>query len=162
MGKMCFILSLLLWSFWGLIEATVDVKNFAKFTGIYLCQCLFFGLNVHTARLLKYIWTFSNAFNFFKKTLWHRCLPMIFAKCLRTPLSQNTSGVLLLFIMKDSFIVNVSAIFYVNAYSLKNTFGCVEFRKMGNLFISTQFDYLFFRECPNFCTFYIGGFILLT
>ena len=159
---MCFISSLLLRSFWGLTEATVDVKNFAKFTEIYLCQCLFFGLNVHTPRLLKYIWTFSNAFNFFKKTLWHGCFPVIFAKCLRTPLSQNTPGVLLLFIMKDSFIVNVSAIFYVNAYSLKNTFGCVEFRKMGNLFISTQFDYLFFRECPNFCTFYIGGFILLT
>ena len=32
----------------------------------------------------------------FKKRLWHRCFPVNFAKFLRTPFSQNTSGRLLL------------------------------------------------------------------
>ena len=27
-----------------------------------------------------------------KKRLWHRCFPVNFAKFLRTPVSQNTSG----------------------------------------------------------------------
>ena len=31
-----------------------------------------------------------------KKRLWHRCFPVNFAKFLRTPFSQNTSGRLLL------------------------------------------------------------------
>ena len=35
-----------------------------------------------------------------KKRLWHRYSPMNFAKFLRTPFSQNTSGRLLLFFMK--------------------------------------------------------------
>ena len=33
-----------------------------------------------------------------KKRLWHRCFPVNFAKVLRTPFLQNTSGQLLLFI----------------------------------------------------------------
>ena len=41
------------------------------------------------------------ACNFIKKRLWHRCFPVNFAKFLRTPFSQNTSGRLLLFIIKD-------------------------------------------------------------
>ena len=43
------------------------LKNFAKFTGNHLCQ-----------------------------SLWHRCFPVNFAKFLRTPFLQNTSGHLLL------------------------------------------------------------------
>ena len=31
-----------------------------------------------------------------KKSLWHRCFPVTFAKCPRTPFLQNTSGWLLL------------------------------------------------------------------
>ena len=56
-------------------------RNFAKFTGkntyvrVSLCQ----------------------ACNFIKKRLWHRCFTVNFAKCLRTPFLQNTSGQLLLF-----------------------------------------------------------------
>ena len=34
--------------------------------------------------------------NFIKKRLWHRCFPVNFAKFLRTPFLQNTSGRLLL------------------------------------------------------------------
>ena len=37
-----------------------------------------------------------------KKKLWHRCFPVNFAKLLRTPFSQNTSGRLLLSIC-DAF-----------------------------------------------------------
>ena len=57
----------------------VVLRNFAKFTGKHLCQSFFFN---KVAGLLE-------------KKLWHRCLPLNFAKFLRTSLSQNTSGRLL-------------------------------------------------------------------
>ena len=59
------------------------LRNFAKFTRKHLCQSLFFH---KVATLLK-------------KILWHRCFPVNFAKFLRTPFLQNTSGRLLLFIV---------------------------------------------------------------
>ena len=37
-----------------------------------------------------------------KKRLWHRCFPVNFAKCLRTPFLQNSSGRLLLRLGKSS------------------------------------------------------------
>ena len=57
----------------------VVLRNFAKFTGKHLCQCLM----CQPATLLK-------------KRLWHRCFPVNFAKFLRTSFSQNTSRRLLL------------------------------------------------------------------
>ena len=50
------------------------LRNFAKFTGKYLCQSLFFNkvAGLRPATLLK-------------KRLWHKCSPMNFAKFLRTP-----------------------------------------------------------------------------
>ena len=50
------------------------LRNFAKFTGKYLCQSLFFNkvAGLRPATLLK-------------KRLWHRCLPVNFGKFLRTP-----------------------------------------------------------------------------
>ena len=50
------------------------LRNFAKFTGKYLCQSLFFNkvTGLRHATLLK------NRF-------WHRCFLMNFAKFLRTP-----------------------------------------------------------------------------
>ena len=36
-----------------------------------------------------------------KKRLWHRCLPVIFVKYLRTPFLQNTPGRLLLIILNN-------------------------------------------------------------
>ena len=36
-----------------------------------------------------------------KKKFWHRCFPVNFAKLLRTPFLQNTSGRLLLFKLKS-------------------------------------------------------------
>ena len=48
--------------------------------------------------------------NFIKKRLWHTCIPVNFAKFLRTPFSKNTSGWLLLCcvmqVMRDEGFVN--------------------------------------------------------
>ena len=52
--------------------------NFAKFIGKHLCQSLSFN---KVATLLK-------------ERLWHRCFPVNFAKFLRIPFLQKTSGVL--------------------------------------------------------------------
>ena len=50
------------------------LRNFAKFTGNYLCQSLFFDKDagLRPATLLK-------------KRHWHRCFPMNYVKYLRTP-----------------------------------------------------------------------------
>ena len=61
--------------------------NFAKFKGKDLCQGLFFNkVAGRPATLLK-------------KRLWHGCFPVNFAKFLRTPFLQNTSGRLLLLLL---------------------------------------------------------------
>ena len=61
------------------------LRSCAKFTGKHMCQS--FSLNkdagLRPATLLK-------------KRLWHRYFPVNFAKFLRTPFLQNTSGRLLL------------------------------------------------------------------
>ena len=61
------------------------LENFAKFIGKQLCQSLFFNkvAGLRSAFLLR-------------KRLWHRCFPVNFAKFLRTPFLQKTSGRLLL------------------------------------------------------------------
>ena len=53
------------------------LRNFSKFTGKHLCQRLFFKVRDSFLKL---------------KSLWHRCFPVNFAKFLRTPFLQNTSG----------------------------------------------------------------------
>ena len=56
------------------------LRNFAKFTGKYLCQRLLFNkVAGWPATLLK-------------RSLWHRCFPGSSAKFLRTFFLQNTSG----------------------------------------------------------------------
>ena len=62
------------------------LKNFTKFTGKHLCQSLFFD---RPATLLK-------------KRLWVRCFLVNLAKFLRTPFLQNTSGLLLLRLIRIS------------------------------------------------------------
>ena len=54
------------------------LKNFAKFTGIHLCQSLFFNkvADLRPTSLLK-------------KRLWHRCFPKNFAKSLRKLFSRT-------------------------------------------------------------------------
>ena len=61
------------------------LKNFAKFRGKHQCQSLFFNkaAGLRPATLLK-------------KRLLHRCFTVNFAKCVRSPFLQNTSGRLLL------------------------------------------------------------------
>ena len=57
------------------------LRNFAKFLGKHLCQSLFFSkvAALRPATLLQ-------------QRLWHRCFPVNFAKFLRIPFLQNTSG----------------------------------------------------------------------
>ena len=58
------------------------LRNFAKFTGKqHQCQNLILNkvAGLSPATLLK-------------KRLWHRCFPVNFAKFLRMPFLQNTSG----------------------------------------------------------------------
>ena len=55
------------------------LRNFPKFKGKELCQSLFFIKSCRPITLLK-------------KRLRHRCFPVYFAKFLRTPFLQNTSG----------------------------------------------------------------------
>ena len=64
----------------------VFLRNFTKFTKQYLRQSLFFNkvADLGSVTLLK-------------KKLWHRCFPVNFAKFLRKPFLQNTSGRLCLF-----------------------------------------------------------------
>ena len=61
------------------------LRNFAKFTGNTCARVSFFNkvAGLGPATLLK-------------KRSWHRCFPVNFAKLLRTPFLQNTSGLLLL------------------------------------------------------------------
>ena len=61
------------------------LRNFTKFTAKHMCQSLSFNkvAGQRSATLLK-------------KKLWHRHFPVNFAKFLRTPFMQNTSGRVLL------------------------------------------------------------------
>ena len=61
------------------------LRNFTKFTGKYRCQSLLFD-KVAGLRPVA----------LFKKRLWHSCFPVNFAKFLRTPFLQNSSGRLFL------------------------------------------------------------------
>ena len=54
------------------------LRNFTKFTGKHLCQSLF----------LNKVAGFRPA-TLIKKTLWHRCFPVSFAKILRTPSTEH-------------------------------------------------------------------------
>ena len=67
------------------------LRIFTKFTGNDLCRGLFFNrvAGHRPAALLK-------------RRLWYRCFPMNFAKFVRTPFSQNTSGPLLLSVASQS------------------------------------------------------------
>ena len=51
-----------------------DLRNLAKFTGKHLCQSRFLNIVAGLRRT-----------TLLKKKLWHRCFPVNFAKCLRTP-----------------------------------------------------------------------------
>ena len=65
----------------GVLQKKSVLRNFIKFTGKHLCQRLFCSevAGLRPATLLK-------------KRLWHSCFPVNFAKFLRTPFLQSTSG----------------------------------------------------------------------
>ena len=67
----------------GVLQKKSVLRNFKKFAGKHLCQSL---------------------------RPWHRCFPVNFAKSLRTPFLQNTSGRLLLVIsyciVKNGTVLN--------------------------------------------------------
>ena len=91
------------------------LRNLAKFTGKHLCQRFFFNkvAGIRPATLLK-------------KSLWHRCFPVNFAKFLRTLVLQNTFGRLLLSatspksypINNSNFFQNILALEYSYNYYL--------------------------------------------
>ena len=88
----------------------IVLRNFAKITGKHLCQSFLFRK-----------FASSRPANLLKKGLSCRCLPVSFAKFLRTPFLQNTSGQLLLNIRtkitpQTSIIVCSS-----DGFSLQNT-----------------------------------------
>ena len=60
------------------------LRDFAKFTGKYLCQSLFFN----KFSLISFLISLE--------VLWRRCFPVNFTKILRTSFLQNTFGRLLL------------------------------------------------------------------
>ena len=65
------------------------LKNFAKFKGELLCQSLLF--KKVAVSFLKKLQALGLIF-LLKMGLWHKCFPVNFAKLLRTPFLQNTSG----------------------------------------------------------------------
>ena len=95
-----------------------DVLKLAKFTGKYLCQSLFFNkvAGLRPSTLLK-------------KRFWHGCFSVIFAKFLRTPFLQNSSGRLLLYLaiffrkwyeyFIKSSLTNISSFLYSHNFLYK-------------------------------------------
>ena len=74
----------------GALDKKGVLRNFVKFTGKDQCQGLFFNkvAGLRPATLPK-------------KRFWHRRFPVNFAKFLRIPFLQNTSGRLLLYMKED-------------------------------------------------------------
>ena len=70
--------------------------NFAKFTGKHLCRSLFFNKVAGLRSFFNKVAGLRRA-SLLKKRLWYRCFPVNFAKFIRTPSLQSTSGRLLLF-----------------------------------------------------------------
>ena len=98
------------------------LRNFAKFSGKYLRQSLFFSkvAGVRPATLLK-------------KRLWHRRFPMNFAKFLRTPFLWNTTGrkrLLLPFI----YLIN----FFLHGLKLKHWVVFTKYIASGFLYNSNE------------------------
>ena len=101
------------------------LRNFAKFTGKHLCQSLFFNkvAGLRPATVLK-------------KRIWHRCLPVNFAKFLRTPFSIEHLRWLLLYITNSLIWL---------APFLKNQFRTFHHKCSNTLVISISHMKLFKR-----------------
>ena len=84
----------------GVIYKEIFLK-FSKFVGQHLLKSLFLR-KLHVPQGL--FWIKLKAY----VRLWYRCLPMSFAKSLRTPFSQKNSGWLLLSFTNDSSSLFIS------------------------------------------------------
>ena len=121
------------------------LRNFAKFIGKHLCQIQ----SLRPATLLK-------------KKFWHRCFPVNFAKSLRTPFLQNSSGRLLLY-KKRSFMTGFKQAFgfdmcYMIYIVLKHFFWKVLKRRHMNFNeIMVSHSELFQRFFWNFRTIILMG-----
>ena len=62
------------------------ITNFVKFTGKHVCKSLSFLTKLQACKVAGLI-----PATLLKKTLWHSCFPVNFAKFLRTPFLQNTN-----------------------------------------------------------------------
>ena len=105
------------------------LRNFAKFTGKHLCQRLFLNL-------------------------WHRCFPVNFAKFLRTPLLQNTSGLLFVtgHMLQWNHFLHISnvALFSYHTFSTLN-FSCVPLFSCYAFSCYTILSYFTFSYCTLSC-----------
>ena len=94
-------------------------KNSTKFRRKHLRQSLFFKkvAGLRSATLLK-------------KKPWHRCFPAKFAKFLRAPFLQNTSGRLLLYLVHLCVLIKTAFLkflFVYNSYSKSQVISVVFF-----------------------------------
>ena len=103
-------------------------RNFTEFAGKHLCQSLFLNKVVGLRPATLFI-----------KGLWHRCFPVNFAKLLRTPFSQSTSGVLVLRYFVNKLFLVYQFLFHGGLLSLKI------FPKLAFLIV------LHYRSCPYHC-----------
>ena len=80
------------------------LRNFAKFTGKHLCLRLFFNkvAGLRPATL--------------KKSLWHRCFPVNFAKFLGTPFIIEHLWWLLLYVEKSEVYLKPLTIFIEHSF----------------------------------------------
>ena len=116
------------------------LRNFVKFTGTYLCQCLFFNVvaGLRTATLLK-------------KGFWKRCFPVNFAKFLRISFLTENLRWLLLCLYKYWPILGQYFNHISDTYRKRLVFQSIQYRN-GWLVASDLFD--MFTQSVKFYTFY--------
>ena len=97
------------------------LRNFAKFAGKHLCQRLFFNkvVGLGAATLLK-------------KSLWHRCFRVNFAKFLRAPFSTELRWLLLVNLMTTPCIKHVTTLMLLSRLriSAKKLFKCFKYNQI--------------------------------
>ena len=100
------------------------LRNFTKFTGKHLYQSFF--VKKETGRLTTLL----------KKSLWHRCFSVNFAKFLRTPFLQNTSGWLLLKVTQRRVVLTQILMFQ----STCKWYEWLEFLENGEIFLNSNVE----------------------
>ena len=111
-----------LWNSDNPVSKTLDEwKRFGWFVKMW-------SIRVGFSRFLKYVGCFRSSdprpATLLKRKLWHRCFPVNFAKFLRTPFLQNTSGRLLFLLYQILKIVWRTKFFQIiiSHFSIKITY----------------------------------------